>query len=265
MNPTLDSSEARTAPAPELMTGESAGISFGDILRALAKNKWLIAFCALGCLAIAAVFAYTRTPVYESTGTLRLDPTRAGSLGFNDSLALTPGGDALATEMAILQSDQVAIAALNSLTPQQFREFSGLNEDRINYDPAAERLSRADEELLGDFKGGLLVKQMEGTQLIEISYRSSDPEMAALLVNKLVDAYVRVNFDSRYNSVKQVRTWLSAQMDDLRQRAAAAQQKLADFQQRNNLLGTDATNNTTMDGHSYDLAVRSAFVGAAGG
>ena len=236
---------AQDFPGSSAAASESAGVSFGDIFRALWNSKWLILACALVCLLIAGVYVYLKAPVYQANGTLRIDPTRSDSLGLSDpSVGAT---NSLETEMAILQSDQVVIAALNSLTPEQFEAFSGLDKSKMNFDSKEGRLPRTEEELIGAFKGSLAVKAVEGTQLIEISFQDNDPEVAATAVNHVVDAYVRINFDSRYNSVSQVRSWLSSQMNDLRERAATAQRKLADFQERNNLLGTDASNNTTMD------------------
>src|SRR6185437_12447749 len=45
----------------------------------------------------------------------------------------------------------------------------------------------------------------------------------------------------------QVSDWLSKQMDDLRQRATQAQDNLAVFQKKHNILGTDENNNITME------------------
>ena len=108
-------------------------------------------------------------------------------------------------------------------------------------------MTREQENLLGQFELALTTKQIEGTQLVSINFRNGNPKIAATIVNQVIAAYIRGNFDSRYNSVNQVRDWLSSQMDELRERASTAQKKLADFQEQNNLVGTDPSNNTTID------------------
>jgi succinoglycan biosynthesis transport protein ExoP len=80
------------------------------------------------------------------------------------------------------------------------------------------------------------VLQVPSTQLVSISFRNPNPQVAALLANRLIEAYLRQTFDSRYGSVTQVTKWLSSEMDSLRERAAEAQKKLADFQEKNNIL-----------------------------
>ncbi len=146
-----------------------------------------------------------------------------------------------------LQSDQVAIATLNDLTPEQFRTYTGLDKAKMDFTVSNKQLSRTQENILEGFKHALSTKQVEGTQLVGIHFRSGNPEIAAVLINNLIEAYIRGNFDSRYQSVTQVRAWLSSQMDELKARASNAQKKLAEYQEQNNIIGTDPANNTTID------------------
>ena len=229
---------------------QTEGISLGDILRALVKNKWLIMACTLICVGVAAVYVTVAKPIYEANATLRIDPTRAGSLGLNDLLSMVgseSSGEQIQTEMSILKSDQVALATLESLTPEQFRAFAGFDIGQMSFAAENHQLSRQQENLLAGFEKSLTTKQVEGTQLIGIHFRNGNPQIAATIVNHVIEAYTRGNFDSRYDSVDQVKIWLSKQMDELRQRASTAQKKLAQFQEQNNLLGTDPSNNTTID------------------
>ena len=91
------------------------------------------------------------------------------------------------------------------------------------------------------------MKQVEGTQLVGISFRNRDPKLAAQMVNQLVREYAVQNFASRDDSVSQLRTWLTAQMATLQGQVDAAQKKLAQFQEQNNILGTDGASNTITD------------------
>lgn len=228
---------------------QSEGITLSDIFRALAKGKWLILVCTLTCVIAAAVYVKFAKPVYEATASIRIDPSRAGSLGLSDLLSMAGGdsGDKVQTEMAIITSDQVALATLDSLSPDQFRAYAGFDKGAMNFTPTNQQLSRTQENLLGAFRGALSTKQVEGTQLISIRFKNGNPQLAAAIVNNVIAAYTRGNFDSRYDSVTQVKKWLSEQMDDLKDRASTAQKKLASFQEEHNLLGTDPSNNTTVD------------------
>jgi succinoglycan biosynthesis transport protein ExoP len=236
-----------TVPA-ELEHAE--GVSLADIFRALIKNKWLIFACTAICIGVAAVYVTLAKPVYDAEATIRIDPARAGSLGLNDLLSLAGNGgsgEEIQTEMSILKSDQIALATIDSLSPSEFRAYAGYDKAKASFNPTNPQLTRAQEGLLRGFEASLSAKQLEGTQLVGIHFRHGNPEVAAVIVNHVIDAYTRQNFDSRYDSVNQVKAWLSSQMDELRGRASTAQKKLADFQEQNNLIGTDPSNNTTVD------------------
>ncbi len=232
-------------------TGTPEGISFGDILRAISNGKWFILVSGILCFGASVVYISVTKPVYQASGTVRIDPSRSGSLGLTDAV-LGSDSNAIPTEIAIIGSDRVALAALETLTPEQFQSFEGFPKSKMvfaleNADHTPTRLSPMQEGAIGALTGGLKAKQVDGTQMVGITFKSHNPEMAALLINRVVDAYLRQTFDSKYNSVVQVRGWLSQQMDDLQKRAADSQRRLAEFQEKNNLVGTDPSNNTVVD------------------
>ncbi|WP_433966852.1 hypothetical protein [Tunturiibacter gelidiferens] len=93
----------------------------------------------------------------------------------------------------------------------------------------------------------ITVKQINGTQLINVTVRSSDPNVAAAIDNAVVRAYTLQTFENRAHSVAELRTWLSSQMDDLKNHVEVAQAKLTDFEEANEVVGTPGASNTISD------------------
>jgi polysaccharide biosynthesis transport protein len=231
--------------------GHMEGFAFSDVLRAIRNGKWLIVACTLLCVGISIVYVFLATPIYQASGLVRIDPTRSGSLGLTDVLIGAPS-DVIPTEIGIFTSDQVALSSMEALTAAQFQSFAGFPKSAMVFrlEDAQQNpiyLNAQQMNVIEKFKKSLTAKQVEGTQLVGISFRDRDPQLAARILNHAVDAYLRAGFDSRYNSVAQVHDWLSTQMGQLQQRASAAQQKLAQFQEANNLVGTTPTDNTVVD------------------
>ena len=226
-------------------------LSLGDLTHTLFRNKWFIVSCVLLSAMIAGLYLWMAKPIYEAAASLRIDPSRASSLGLSDLLSEAGGGgysgDALQTEIVILKSDVVAISALGSLSDADFKELAHVDKSKIALVRNDTASTPAQELLLTHFRKALSVKQIEGTQLVAISFRDPNPRIAALMANSVVSAYRKQSFDSRYESVSQVSDWLSSEMDTLKDRASEAQRKLAAFQEKNNILGTDPANNTTID------------------
>ncbi len=255
----MNTSETRVAVPqrrrnPERNAPEEAsqGLSIGQILQMLLKHKWFIIGCTLACSLVALIYARMATPIYEAEATIRIDPGRASSLGLGDLGSTGLATSDLTTEIQILESDRVAIGALNSLPDDVFKAFADADKKTMYIPAANESLTPDQEDLIGKFKGGVTVKELGDTQLVSITFRDPSPRIAATLANHLVSAYVRENFESRHGSVAQISTWLSSEMQDLQTRAADAQEKLARFEEQNGILATEASPtgagpNTTTD------------------
>lgn len=215
----------------------ASALSLGDIASLLGRHKWFILLCVLVSTLIAIAYVETAVPIYEATASIRIDPGRIGSLGLAD---LTGGqadiGEKISTEIQIIKSDAVAIDTLHSLSDAEFKTYTGVNKSALDIEPGSSRLSPAQEGLLAHFKFSVNAAQIKETQLVAITLRDPNPQVAASLLNHLIAAYLRQSFDSRYGSVNQVSKWLSSEMDSLKQRASDAQEKLADFQEKNNVL-----------------------------
>lgn len=237
---------------------ESSGLAISDIVQMLDRHKWFIIVCIVLSSLVSLIYIKVTTPIYEATASIRIDPTRAGSLGLADLASMgSASQDQITTEIAIIKSDAVAIETLNSLSDSEFRDYAGVSKENLRFpDAAATSLTVAQEHLLGRFKSQIGAAQTPSTQLVAISCRDTNPKMAALLVNHVITSYLHQNIASRYGAVTQVSEYLSSQMNALRERAADAQRKLANFQEKNNILmsdnmssgnGTGSATNTTMD------------------
>ncbi len=235
---------ARAHNAQAMSTKEQgSGLSVADILHMLLARKFFIIACMLVCGAIAYIYLKASTPMYEAAASIRLDSGRAGSLGLSDMGGGTvqDGSDIVRTEVAIMQSDQVAIAALNSLTDSEFSGFANVSKSVGKIPADTADLSPQQEGLIGTFKSQLQVKPVAETQLIAISFKDKDPRLAATIANRVVDAYLKQNFDSRFGSVTQIQNWLSTQMNALKSNASDSQRKLAAFQEQHNIISTGSS------------------------
>ena len=92
------------------------------------------------------------------------------------------------------------------------------------------RFSQRRRQVLKIFRKHLKVKSIPGTRLIEVSYLSSDPKVAAGVVNKLAEALVDYNFQTRFKATEKATNWLAAQMEGLRKNSEALQAEVAQMQ-----------------------------------
>ncbi|MGA2103575.1 MAG: polysaccharide biosynthesis tyrosine autokinase, partial [Candidatus Sulfotelmatobacter sp.] len=192
-------------------------------------------------------------PVYEAGGTIEINKPDA-SLNFQNSATFSLDyydPTELDTELKILQSDLLATQVIRELNLDRQPEFAGqapppsasldLTPDSLQSDPS--RISA----MVGGFKGNLRVALSPNTRIIEVHYRSPDPQMAANVVNTLMQTYVENNFKARFESTMQASDWLSKQLVDLQMKVETSQEKLVRYQKEHEILGTDEKQNIIME------------------
>jgi uncharacterized protein involved in exopolysaccharide biosynthesis/Mrp family chromosome partitioning ATPase len=157
-----------------------SGVKLGDILFALFKRKQTIIVCAaVGILAAAAVyFLYPHS--YESQAKLLVryvlersgvDPVEAEKAG---AVANTEADRVIGAEMEILTSWDLAVQVAQALGAQRLL-------------PAAKAPTESDAA--SSIASGLKVVSNKGSNIILISYKNRNPEIATLVLQELLSRY----------------------------------------------------------------------------
>ncbi len=247
MQPNPGSDPGRPQIYPELAPHESA---LGDYIRVLVKRKWLVIGCLVAIFSVVAIASLRMTKIYEASGTIEINKPDA-SLNFQNSATFSLDyydPTELETEIKILQSDLLALQVIRELNLDRRPEFGAaglpsasleLAPDPLQVDPA-----RA-SALLGGFKGNLRVNLSPNSRIIELHYRSSDPQMAASVVNTLMQTYVENNLKARFESTMQASDWLQKQLVDMQMKVETSQEKLVRYQKEHEILGIDEKQNIT--------------------
>jgi polysaccharide biosynthesis transport protein len=110
-----------------------------------------------------------------------------------------------------------------------------LLKSRPIYDLALERLNLTTSDAP---YGNLQVKGVEGTDLVEVSYQSNSPELAADVVQTVVEVYMEQNLSSNRAQGSQARQFIQSQLDSLQNELAQARDRLENFQTSSGFLGT---------------------------
>lgn len=241
---------------PIILSGEELnaaddGLSLAEIKFVLWKRRLAIGACAMVTILLVGLYTFLKKPMYESVAQLQYDASQSGSLGLEDLISkkLSDGdGDVrLQSQLVILQSDKVSMQVIKDLSLARRPDFAGKMATAVStLDPAQMRPNQLDE-LLKRFHESAKYEVLPKTQIIEVRFRSTDPQLATDGVNTIVDDYLERNFQSHYDGTMQVSKWLSKQMDELKTNAEDAQRKLADFQKQNDILGPDVNDNIIID------------------
>ena len=230
----------------ELPAQESA---LGEYLRILIKRKWIVMTCLVTIFAVVAIASLKMTPVYEASGSIAINKPDS-TLNFKDTATFSLDyydPTEMETEVRILQSDLLALQVIKELNLDRQQGFGprpaalpsslDLAPDPLQADPA--RTSA----LLGSFKGTLRVALSPNSRIIEVRYRNADRQMAANVVNTLMQTYRDNNFKAKFESTMQASDWLSKQLVDLQMKVETSQEKLVRYQKQHEILGIDEKQN----------------------
>lgn len=142
----------------------------------------------------------------------------------------------MGTQMDIIQSDRVAQRVVRML--------------KIDQNPAAREQWMDDTGGKGSIQAyyaDLLQKHLDvlpsataaQSNIINISYKSTDPQFSAAVANAFAQAYIDTNLELVVDPAKQYAGWFDERLKGLRDQLEAAQGKLSAYQQEKGIINAD--------------------------
>jgi len=228
------------------------GIQFHEIWELIKKRRMIVYYCAGFVLLAALVRLQLQTPLFMASGTLLIEKEGRGQMNLLSQNYYDPdwANEYLNTQQRVLTSRSLAMKVVKELErlpeavsvqqkPRQGKLRRALQGGNDEDDP--------EKKLAGEvsgFLGGLGVSSIPDTRLLQITYVSPDPKMAAHSVNTLFDKFIEFNLEMKAESTKQASEFLTAQIEDLRRSLAQKEQELQEYGKRKELYyirGEDST------------------------
>ena len=216
------------------------GAMWRQVARILRKHwKASLAFVLLLELFLV-ILVLSMDNTYVAKSVLDVEPPGVDTIGLENtgtaSAANTPGY--LDTQTEILNSDGLALGVIDQLHLDQNPVFMKQTLLQKSMDWVASSLpsstknpgQRDTEKLLKKFHNGMTVGQVKGSQLVEVRYESSDPQLAAQVVNTTVNQYLDVTYRSRYEATIRAAQSISPRLADLQNSVKQSTNALLDFQ-----------------------------------
>ena len=235
------------------LPGGGDRLTLMELWRVMMKQRFVILIVTVLSLAVALWYAVRTPPVYESVARIEIRPQDTADLGIGQLIeqkAQSQPQNDLQTEVSILSSDSVLFRTAQSLNLlERIRSQAEAVARKQGRQVAARtaEITPPERRTMIDFiRGGLGVKVINGTNLVEIRYRSEDPKLGSAIVNQLVETYSDEDLRTKFERTEHVSSWLQKQMDGLKNDAANAQQELVDYQKAHNIVGTDENSNLTL-------------------
>jgi len=112
-----------------------------------------------------------------------------------------------------------------------------ISETSIEQDKTERQITAAINILLG----GLSLTNDDYSNVISVGYRSSNPEISALIANELPEAYILSTLQAKYDSTEKATKWLSEQLNELRQEVEDAERAVELYRAEHGLTDVGGT------------------------
>jgi capsular exopolysaccharide synthesis family protein len=200
----------------------------------LLKHFWTILTVMLLLATVVAIVSFKTQPVYEATARVEVEADTPQIQSLEDLFRGQPGFSDetfLETQINVLKSENLAWRTIQQL---------GLGEN-VEFAPASgggERgpgasLTAAENRLIRAFRKHLRVQLMRGSRMVEVTFESHDPQLAARVANALVNNYTEYNFHQKYDATREASGFMEQQLDELKAKVEKSQQAMVDYERRN--------------------------------
>src|SRR2546430_9460386 len=218
-----------------------------DYLLILRKHQWLILSFMLAVVTIVAIATFRMRPVYVATTRIELDRENANILPFQGTDSYDVMMDLenyIETQSKILTSETLALQTIRNNALSARPEFSSPNGPSEALATGTLANQKRPPEL-GEFLGSLTVKRVPNSHLLDVSFESTDPPLAARVVNAHIASYIEQNFRSKYEATTRASSWLTDQLTELKIRVQKAEDARIAYERHNQIWTLDDKQNIT--------------------
>jgi capsular exopolysaccharide synthesis family protein len=188
------------------------------------RRRWLPASAVTGgVIALTTIVTLLQKPVYEALGKVLLKQAQSVASTVTESSdsslgalsALANQSNPISTEAEIIKTAPIINETIDTL---RLKDKDGV---RLRND---------------DFLDKLAISNPKDTDILEITYRSTDKEEAARVVAKLIDVYRRKNVESNRTQASSARKFIQAELPKAEREIRRVEVAVRDFKERSKVV-----------------------------
>ena len=242
----------------KIETNENDSVDLQYYIHVIQRFKWRIFSLAIIVTLLTAVIVFSITPQYTATATLLIQAEQANVVSIEEVYGIDSGRqDYLFTQFEILKSNDIARRVVEKLDlvnhpefdpdqqPKKFNLSAKLREllpflpQKIENLSADEKLRIKKREVVELFVSRLNISPIRKTQLVNISFVSMSPTLAAEVGNVLAEVYIESHLEAKLNMTEKASSWLNERLSILKTKLELSESTLQAFQNKEQLVDID--------------------------
>lgn len=220
--------------------------------RQVRLRKWWIVAAVLLTTGVTAWLLSSSTPVYRSTAALLIEASKSKVVSVEEVYGgVSSNREYFLTQVEFLRSREVAQRVIDRLALERHPEFdprqvrrgmlgSLLAKAGLDGGPSPSQLTprEVSDAVHGQFGMRMSIEPVRLSQIVRISFESSDPELAATVANELGEAYIQADMDARFSMTQQANTWITARLRALKEQLANSENALQEYRDRQGIVAS---------------------------
>jgi uncharacterized protein involved in exopolysaccharide biosynthesis len=186
------------------------------------------------CTALAFLYVLFSSAVFTAKVQMLIDPKtpilreQSGEVNFSLDSAQVE------SHIAILRSEKIAAAVIKELNLADSSEFNSRSLFSIvrGWFGGGPQDVVKNRQAIAIFDQGLITRRLGRSYAIEVAFRSSNPEKAAIIANATAAAYIRDQIEAKADSAHQGSVWLEGRLTELRGQMNEATRRVQNFRAR---------------------------------
>ena len=252
---------AMNQPQPQQMQPmDDDFIDLGRLFRAVMRHKWAILALAFAITLATGLMVYSMEPVYKASASLVLESEEANVVNVEKVYSLGAGNyEYTQTQFEILKSRSLAERVVRKLMLYEHPDFLPQEEeiekpwysiDLKALLPASqkappvqlteeERREQLIQSITDAVAGGLSVNPVEYSFIVYLEFESTNPQLAAEIVNTVAQEFIDSNLETRLSGTVQASGWLGERLAELKENLRVSEVALQDFREREGLVSVE--------------------------
>jgi len=205
-----------------------AEIHLRDRISVFYRYRYVALLAFVVVLSVAALRAYSQTPLYRSSVRLLIDLEDERSLAMEGVSTTTNNSNYMQDPEPYFQT-QYRILTGRDLARRVLTKINGPN--------------AVTDGQVGDFAGHVSVEPVRASRLVDVVFVSADPALAANSANILAEEYVQQNLDLRRQNMERSLEWLSQELARQKTIVEASERAMAQYREEQNALSLEDRQN----------------------
>jgi uncharacterized protein involved in exopolysaccharide biosynthesis len=221
------------------------------------KRRWVVLTCLLVIFSTVAIGTLKQKPIYQGKVLVEINPEQPNVLNFKEVLQISSVDvdSYRETQYKVLQSRTLAERVTQTLQLYKNPEFYrnrwpfGLIKTDPDKIPSASDPGPPDTSAdyyrnsVKHFIDSVDVAPVRRSNLVEVSFDSEDPKLAARVANQLAADYIYQNLQVKWDETVKASEWLQDQLVGLKAKLEKSEDSLQTYAQTNSILFVEEKKN----------------------